>query len=95
MKNEIINYLSKYVTLTDELKNIILERSLIKKFVEGTILLREGEEANECFFVLKGCIRCYYLKDGDEKTTGFYTEGHVVNPLNYGKMNPLRITSSA
>lgn len=37
-------------------------------------MLREGEVAKQCFFVLEGCIRQYYLVDGEEKTTAFYTE---------------------
>jgi hypothetical protein len=30
--------------------------------------------------VLKGCIRVYYIIDGEEKTTAFYTEMDVLTP---------------
>lgn len=45
---------------------------------KGTILLHPGQIANECLYVLKGCIRRYYLMDGEEKTTQFYTENQSI-----------------
>jgi len=32
------------------------------------------------YFVLKGCIRTYYVIDKDEKTTAFYTEMEALTP---------------
>ena len=32
------------------------------------------------YFVLKGCIRTYYVIDEDEKTTTFYTEMEALTP---------------
>ncbi|MCC6462057.1 MAG: Crp/Fnr family transcriptional regulator [Saprospiraceae bacterium] len=51
-----------------------------KSFKKGTVLLKEGQAAKLCYFVLKGCIRQYFLVDGVEKTTNFYTEGQPVTP---------------
>ncbi|MCC6410893.1 MAG: Crp/Fnr family transcriptional regulator, partial [Saprospiraceae bacterium] len=39
---------------------------------------REGQIAVTSHFVLKGCIRQYYLVDGVEKTVHFYTQGEPV-----------------
>lgn len=89
MENEIIKYLSKYVTISKEVEKAIAESAMIKRYAKGTVLLRQGEIANEGFLVLKGCIRSYYLVDGKEKTTAFYTEEHAVVPLAYGKIQPL------
>lgn len=47
---------------------------------KGTVLLKEGQNSNESYFVLKGCIRTYYIIDGEEKTTAFYTEMDVLTP---------------
>ena len=71
MENEIIKYLSKYVTISKEVEKAITESAMIKHYPKGTVLLRQGELANEGFLVLKGCIRSYYLLDGKEKTTAF------------------------
>ena len=37
---------------------------------------------------MEGCIRSYYLEDGDEKTTEFYTELETINPVSYIKKEP-------
>jgi len=88
MENEIVKYLSKHVSLTDELVRIIVESTIIKEFKKGTILLHEGEISNESFFVLKGCIRSYMLKDGEDLTLEFYTEEQPVSSISFGKNTP-------
>ena len=88
MENEIYKYLSKYIPITKELEEELSKIEFVKRFGKGTILLEEGKISNECFFVIKGCIRSYYLKDGEEKTTEFYTEEQAVIPSAYGNKTP-------
>ena len=88
MENEIYKYLSKYIPITEELEEELSKIEFIKRFKNGTILLEEGKISNECFFIIKGCIRSYYLKDGEEKTTEFYTEEQAVIPSAYGNKTP-------
>lgn len=59
--------------------DIIVEKTNLKAFKKGHVLLSEGEIAKECYAVVKGCVREYRLKDGQEKTTAFFTEGQAVN----------------
>ena len=47
----------------------------VKSFEKGSFLVKEGQVSKLCYFVLKGCVRQYYLVDGEEKTTNFFTEG--------------------
>lgn len=56
----------------------ITEALEIRQYKAGDILLRAGEIANACYHTLKGCVRQYYLIDGEEKTTFFYTEGQSI-----------------
>lgn len=88
MENEILKYLSKYIPITTELKEEINKIEFIKCYDKGTIILEEGKVSNECFFIIKGCIRSYYIKDGEEKTTEFYTEEQAVVPSVYGNKIP-------
>tara|TARA_R110002050_G_scaffold585_3_gene4221 strand:- start:3660 stop:4235 length:576 start_codon:yes stop_codon:yes gene_type:complete len=88
VKNEIIKYLSKYTKITNELEDAITKNTFIKNFKKSTILLKEGDISNECYFLLKGCIRSYIIENGEEKTIEFYTEEQVVTPLNYGNSKP-------
>ncbi len=83
MEHEIIEYLKKYLPISEDIKKIILENSIFRKIKKGTILLKEAEISNECYFILKGCMKRYYIVDGDEKITGFFTEGQVVIPASY------------
>jgi len=88
MKDEINRYLSKYIELTDELENALSENLLVREFPKGTFLLKEGELCNECFFILNGLIRSYYMKDYEEVTADFYMEEQVVSPSCYGRNIP-------
>ena len=80
MGNEIIKYLSKYVEISKELEEAIIESTVFINYKKGTVLLREGEISNECYFIIKGCIRIYYINDRNEMTTDFFTEGQAVTP---------------
>ena len=88
MDNEFVKFLSKNTSLPDELLNILVENTIIKNFKKGTLLLKEGDKEAECYLILKGCIRSYVIKDGEEKTIEFYTEEQFVSPPNFGKSIP-------
>jgi CRP-like cAMP-binding protein len=80
MKNILFDFISKYVSLTEEEQQAILALDIFRSVRKGTILLKEGQRSKESYFVLKGCIRTYYIVDGEEKTTAFYTEMEAVTP---------------
>ena len=81
MEHQLFEYLSKYIELTDEEKKAITDLHIFRKYKKGTILLKEGQYSSTGYFVIKGCLRCYYIINGDEKTTAFYTEAESLNPL--------------
>jgi CRP-like cAMP-binding protein len=64
--------------LTDEEIEVLSQIMTIKTFKKGSFLLKEGQIASYAYFNLKGCVREYYLKDGEEKTISFYIEGDDV-----------------
>lgn len=66
--------------LSDEEKQVIIDLDIFSIVKKGTILLKEGQMSNKSFFVLKGCLRIYYIIDGEEKTTAFYTEMEGISP---------------
>ena len=76
------------MTISKELEEAIIESSVLKTYKKGTVLLEEGKISNECYFIIKGCIRSYYIKDGNEMTTDFFTEGDAVTPSVYGSNSP-------
>lgn len=75
----LVDYMAQIAPLSDAEINTIFEMVKIRAHKRGKILLREGQARNICYFVLQGCVRQYYLVDGLEKTTNFFTEGQPVN----------------
>lgn len=80
MENLLWDFISKYISLTEDEKNAILSLDLFRSVKKGTILLKEGQKSTDSYFVLKGCIRVFYNLDGEEKTTAFYTEMDALTP---------------
>lgn len=80
MKNLLFEFISKYISLTEEEKHVLIDLDIFHSFKKGAVLLEEGQKSNKGYFVLKGCIRSYYVIDGEEKTTAFYTEMEGLTP---------------
>lgn len=70
-QNETVNL---NLALSPEEERFISELQSEKFYTKGTIILSEGEIVSQCYHVIKGCIRKYHLKDGEEKTTDFFIE---------------------
>ncbi|MDR1762314.1 MAG: hypothetical protein LBR55_07675 [Bacteroidales bacterium] len=69
METILFDFLSKYIDLSDEEKQAIRELDIFKIVKKGDVLLKEGQLSDKSYFVLKGCLRVYYIIDGEEKTT--------------------------
>lgn len=80
MQDTLFDFISQYISVTEEEKKAILSLDVFRAVKKGTVLLREGEMSKDSYFVLKGCIRTYYILDGEEKTTDFYTEMDALTP---------------
>ena len=79
MKNAFRAFISNFPFLNADEAEIIVENTILREFNKGYILLKEGRISKECYAVVRGCIREFYIKDGLEKTTAFFTEGQSVN----------------
>lgn len=88
MEDPVIKFIERYVKLSPDEIETILEQNLIKSFRKDAVLLAEGEQARECFFILSGCVRKYYLIDGEERSTEFYTEMQSITPVSYVTRQP-------
>jgi CRP-like cAMP-binding protein len=80
MQDILFDFISKYVALTEDEKHAIVSLDIFRSVKKGTILLKEGQTSKDSYFVLKGCIRAFYVIDGEEKTTAFYTEMEGLTP---------------
>jgi CRP-like cAMP-binding protein len=81
MANDIHRYLRSSGMLNEDEIDIMSQMMTIKTFKKGSFLLKEGQIAAYSYYNLKGCVREYYLKDGEEKTISFYTEGDSIDSI--------------
>lgn len=81
MTNQLVKYISKFIQLNKEEIKAISSQIQIRNYKSGDVLLREGNVSRVSYFNLKGCVRLYYIVDGEEKTTFFYTEEKFITSL--------------
>ncbi|MBK9358258.1 MAG: Crp/Fnr family transcriptional regulator [Bacteroidales bacterium] len=65
---------SHFTDFIDSELEIIMPSFENKKFKKKLTLLKVGEVSNEVYYIIKGCIRLYCEKDGEELSTYFFTE---------------------
>ncbi len=80
MENILFDFILKYISLSEDEKSAMVSLNIFHTFKKGTVLLREWEHSVNGYFVLKGCIRTFYIIDGEEKTTEFYSEMEGITP---------------
>jgi CRP-like cAMP-binding protein len=88
MQDLLFDFISKYISLTEDEKNTIISLDMFRSVKKGTVLLKQGQKSKDGYFVLKGCIRTYYVIDSEEKTTAFYTEMEGLTPHCVMKKTP-------
>ncbi|MFN8297068.1 MAG: Crp/Fnr family transcriptional regulator [Chitinophagales bacterium] len=89
MNDKLLNYFQKIMPLSTEEIEAIVETMTIKNYKKGTVLLKEGQVSAEAYFVLEGCVRQYYLVDGEEKTNNFFTEEQwVISMHSFSQHHP-------
>jgi CRP-like cAMP-binding protein len=69
-----IDIFRQFTDFDDSELEIIMPYFEMRKFKKKAILLDIGKVSNEVFYIIKGCIRLYCEKDGEELSTYFFTE---------------------
>lgn len=82
MHNKLLKYFSRIMPLSEEEADAIAATMTILHYKKGTVLLKEGQVSTEAYFVLEGCVRQYYIVDGEERTNNFFTEEQWVLSIN-------------
>jgi CRP/FNR family transcriptional regulator, anaerobic regulatory protein len=67
--------------LPDEVVNDILKYAEVREYKKDELILKPGMIANYASFVLKGIVRSYYIKEGEEITTKFLQEGATITSI--------------
>ena len=74
MINKLIVELKKDEAFRNKFQSMII----IKDIPTKTILLNEGDIAQNIYFINKGCLREWFNKDGKDITFQFFFEGQAV-----------------
>lgn len=80
LKEKIRSIISNFEMLSSQEIDLLVEKTIIDEFKKGTILLKEGQVPSVCYMVVEGCVREYLIKDGEEISTAFFTEGDTFTP---------------
>jgi CRP-like cAMP-binding protein len=77
--SEIFQHFEQYIKLSDTLKSELASRIVPKTFKKGEIVHQASNICKKSYFIQKGLMRVYFLKDGKEITEYFSAENEWVN----------------
>ncbi len=75
MHEQLRTNLAHFVNLTDEEFNLVTSKLVTRTLRKKEMLLSTGQVCHNAFFINQGCLRYFYLVDGEEKTGQFFFEG--------------------
>jgi CRP-like cAMP-binding protein len=75
----LLQQVSRYINLNKEEEKILLETLTYREVPPQFKLVDYQKICQEIYFLKSGCIRMYYLKDGEELTGFLFTEGMFFN----------------
>lgn len=82
MNDVFLKSIRKLTDISDKEAAAFLSHFQEKKFKKNTVLLKEGDVANEAYFVLKGALRQFFSNEnGVEKTCNFSFEADFFTDL--------------
>lgn len=73
--------LTQILPVTDDMWEDVLSCAQIRKVPKGSFILRHGEICQESYFISKGLIRMYYLRNGEEHIRQFFFENGLISDL--------------
>lgn len=73
---------STYSPLTQECKLDLLHCAKVYSVKKSTLIVKETQYADKMYFIVQGCFRVFYLKDGKDITDWFGFEHEFVCAIN-------------
>ncbi len=81
-KEAIIDNINRlYYPLTKECQLELLGAIKISTLKKGSILVREGQYADKSYYMIEGCARAFYLKDGNDISDWFAFENDFISSI--------------
>ncbi len=77
-----VEYISeKYATLTSVCKTDFVNAAKVVTVDKSTIIVKEGQIADKLYFIIDGCCRVFYYKDGKDISDWFAFENDFVSSI--------------
>lgn len=71
----LIEYINRYVNLTQNEINLLLENTTSRKYLKGQYIVQQGDICRFESFVIKGCLKTFYVdNEGQEHVVLFAIE---------------------
>lgn len=80
--NSLFALFDSIIPVSDDLKSRFSEILRVECFPKKRLLLKEGQVCNHVYFIEKGFIRSFYLKNTKEITSWFMKENDVIIAVN-------------
>ncbi|TMI95918.1 MAG: Crp/Fnr family transcriptional regulator [Bacteroidetes bacterium] len=81
MLRPVIDYFNSITPLSTKLVDEIVNYAIIKEYKKGDFILKDGKVSNYASWILKGLVRTYYVRNGEEITTKFLWDGASVTSV--------------
>ena len=88
LKKQYMEEMTSMFSFTEEEIAVIQSISIFRVYNKGTILLKEGQFSNVSYTLIKGCLKSYYVMDGEEIVTTFYIEKDTFLPSRLQSKKP-------
>jgi CRP-like cAMP-binding protein len=72
------SHIEAFVKMTDDEWELLLPHLTLHTLRKNQFFIQEGKKETRVGFVIDGMLRQYYTKDGEEKTTYFFFENHLM-----------------
>ena len=72
--DNILNLMRQITGFSDAELELVMKYFEVKNIKKKTILLKAGETAQELYFIVSGCMRLFYEKDGADISAYFFTD---------------------
>lgn len=77
--DEILRHFEQYIKLSPVLKKELMDRLVFRSFKKGELVHDAADICSRSYFIQKGLMRVYFLKDGKEISEYFSAENEWVN----------------
>ena len=82
MKEQIVNYLNRYVSFSLEETDLFYENLTERDYEKKDFLIRQGDTSRYYYFIIKGLVRSFHLDaNGKERITQFAIENWWITNL--------------